>query len=451
MELVLLSRSPSVVSVALQLPESESKDLPTNRLIDKLPSSTSLWQVLRRFEEGVAGGAAKKNFTQRGVAQVGNGTTGSGRLYYETPVLHIVGRDYTSFTDLQKSLAQIGINAGSVLLKLNFRTTETPLEESLEQISRYFESVEVNKPAGAHANPLPQQDSKPAEAQPERAEEIQSPKPSDDIYIPEPSTLGGGGSLEEATVSGTDEPQESVTPGPAPSASTSPLAASAIPGITARPVTIFAPPSSTTPQAARLGYNPADYEPTADHAKQHQARLASSGRNKRLLTDSEIAAQEAEQAEKLASVSDVELKIRYPDGSQVVSRFSAEDRAQDLYKHVRSLMEAENEPFNLSYVGNKGPKILPKGEEKLVKDLGLKGRVTISFLWEDGASPQARMGKSLKPEAAQSAKPIHVPDVPSVDDKEGIAITLKEEAAKGKPKSSGGVPKWLKGLPGKKR
>ena len=53
LQLVQASRSPSVVSVALQLPESEGG----GRLSDKFPSSTSLWLVLRKYEDGVAGAA----------------------------------------------------------------------------------------------------------------------------------------------------------------------------------------------------------------------------------------------------------------------------------------------------------------------------------------------------------------------------------------------------------
>ena len=356
--------------------------------------------------------------------------------------MHIVGRDYTSSTELQKSLGQIGINTGSVLLKLGFRTTETPLEESLQQITSYFESIEVNKSAGAHAEPLSQQASEPATSQPESTESTHNLEPSDQNTAPTPSAPSDDAAPEPSIASEKEEAQDSTTLSPT---------AAAIPGISTRPVTVFAPPSSAVPQAARAGHNPADFEPTADHARLHQARLASSARNKRLLTDSEIAAQEAAEAQKLASVNGVELKIRYPDGSQVVSRFSVEDTAKDLYAQVRSLMAADGEPFSLSYVGSKGPKVLPKGEEKLIKDLGLIGRVIITFLWDDGASPQARASPSLKSQVAESAKPIEVKDVPSVDVKDDGTNKPKEEASKEKPKSSGGVPKWLKGLPGKKR
>ena len=64
LELVQLSKSAGVVSIALQLPDSESKGQPNARLTDKFPSSTTLWLVLRKFEAGVAGGASQSSRSQ---------------------------------------------------------------------------------------------------------------------------------------------------------------------------------------------------------------------------------------------------------------------------------------------------------------------------------------------------------------------------------------------------
>lgn len=129
--------------MALQLPDSEKAGVTNGRMMDKFPSSTSLWQLLRRFESATAGGlGAQKNFTGRGVPSLANGDSGAGRLYYEGPVLHILGRDYSSLADLQKSLSQLGFNDGSVLLKLSFRTSTIPLEHAQKEIENYFKSLE---------------------------------------------------------------------------------------------------------------------------------------------------------------------------------------------------------------------------------------------------------------------------------------------------------------------
>ena len=112
-------------------------------MTDKFASSTSLWQILRSFESANAGGLnSQKNFTGRGVPSMVSGNSGAGRLYYEEPVLRIMGREYSSLTDLQKSLGQLGFNGGSVLLHLSFRASEVPLEQAQEEIEDYFRSLE---------------------------------------------------------------------------------------------------------------------------------------------------------------------------------------------------------------------------------------------------------------------------------------------------------------------
>lgn len=112
-------------------------------MTDKFPSSTSLWQTLRRFESATAGAlGAQKNFTGRGVPSLAKGNSGTGRLYYEGPVLQILGREYSSLADLQKTLGQLGFNDGSVLMKLSFRTSEIPLEQAQKDIEDYFKSLE---------------------------------------------------------------------------------------------------------------------------------------------------------------------------------------------------------------------------------------------------------------------------------------------------------------------
>lgn len=141
--LIQASRSPSVVSVALQLPESEGG----GRLSDKFPSTTTLWLVLRKYEDAVAGQPPRKlNITQRGVAP--SQSAGSGRLEYEQPCLHLMGRNLESFVDLQKTLAQLGLNSGSVLIRLSFKSMGQPLEEAMQEIEQHFKVVDAPSAAG---------------------------------------------------------------------------------------------------------------------------------------------------------------------------------------------------------------------------------------------------------------------------------------------------------------
>ena len=421
----------------------------------------------------MAGGlGSSKNFTGRGRPRTGSGSSGAGRLFYETPVLHIVGRDYVSFTDLQKSLGQIGINAGSVLLKLSFQPTNIPLEEAMDQIGQYFKSVEDDLAAGTHADNGARTEPVPAatgtEAVQERGNLATDPQSLQNETGKQElgdRVVEGDGKMEVDQEVGRNAEQQTQKGAPIASEASSPQndpngqsgtgiqasdsrPASTIPGVSSRPVTVFAPPSSTTPQAARTAYNPKDYEPTIDHAKLHQARLASSAVNKRLPTDAEIAANEAAQAQKQASIQTVEIKIRFPDLSSTVSHFNREDTAETLYSHVQSLLNREHEPFSLSQTMAKGTRILPKGQEKLIAELGLAGKVLVTVIWEEGASLEARIEPVLKAEVVQKAKHLQIQEVGEVDVKESeeAEAPKKDNGGKGKTK---GMPKWFK-MPGKK-
>ena len=192
LELVKLSKTPSAISVALQLPESEREGIPNGRLTDKFPTSTSLWQILRRFESATAGGlGTQKNFTGRGVPSMVSGTSGAGRLYHEAPVLRIMGREYSSLTDLQKSLGQLGFTGGSVLLHLAFRTSEAPLEQAQKEIEDYFKSLEESgsDSQGAHSGAVGSEISVPDTSQSIVADENQkskTPQAKSPVEVPMP-------------------------------------------------------------------------------------------------------------------------------------------------------------------------------------------------------------------------------------------------------------------------
>ncbi len=450
-----------MVSVALQLPEFEAKAVPNGRLTDKFPSTTTLWLILRKLESGANGGVGhSRNFTARGVARAAVDES-AGRLYYETPVLQVMGRELSSFTDLQKTLGQLGFNSGSVLLRLSFRPTETPLEEAMAEIEQYFKSVEIPEPsAGAHAASVANLESTPDTQEtaipedvadsrtPPEAIEASSSVPS--TTEPTPNPIGGEERKAES------HQHEQLPPE---------LIESTIVGPDHRPISVFSPPTRTTPHAALQQYNESDYEPTIDHARLHQSRLSTSARNKRLPSEAELAASQQASAEKLAQVSDVEIKVRFPDQSQVVAKFTNLDTAASLYAFVRGMVVSENEGFVLSFPSTSGgrPKIVPKepGRERLIGDLGMRGRVLVSFSWEEGVDADVRSGPVLKELFREKAREIEVKDVGVSDVGNDDQMRkgkgeMEKEVGGGKDGGSGsrsgkkgGVPKWLK-LPGKK-
>ena len=374
----------------------------------------------------------KKNFTGRGVPHTSSGDAGAGRLYHQTPVLHVMERELSSFTDLQKTLGQLGFNNGSTLLRLSFRTSDTPFEKAQEEIENYFESLEGKKGAGAHANGVTTSESIPDSSQPSRDEAKNLVTPPEPLESPEPVKDTHG---EEGKASLMSSP-----PSPPPSTATGP---------NHRPISVFAPPSTTVPHAARQNHNEADYEPTIDHAKLYQSRLSTLGRNKRLLTDAEIAGQQETQAQTFAGVKDVEIKVRFPDQSQVISKFSNLDTAEILYDHVRSLLERETEPFLLKYSAHGGSKDVPKNsKDRLIGKLGMMGRVLVTVVWDAGASDEARSSRVLKAAFADQAKEIEIKEVEGVDVKDEESASNMGKG-KEKEKKKAGAKAWMPRL-GKK-
>lgn len=402
LELVVTSRSPSAVSVALQLPESLAAGVPGGRLVDKVPSDTTLWLVLRKFETL---GGTNLNITGRGIAQTETGASGAGRIFYETPVLNLAGREVSTFTELQKTLGQFGVSGGSILLRLTFRKTETPLEEAMVEIQQYFKSSD---------EPLEQSaSSSSAESAPAPALEVESVTEAV-ANIPTPSS-----GLEESS------PMTSVTP----TKRSAPEDETKSDGHH-QPMTVYAAPSGDTPKAALQPHNDMDYEPTVQHAKQHQEVLKTHTMNKKLPSYAEQQKQEEEKAARLAKVNEVVIQVRFPDQTRLENRYTATDTTLTLYNSVSSVLR-ENQPFKLVTFQFGKPLTIPKDEKKLlIRDAGLDGRVLLNFLWEDGVSEEVRKGKCLKAEYIQQAKELPVPVVQTAVE------TANQDPDKGKGKET---------------
>ncbi|KAL8944567.1 MAG: hypothetical protein Q9216_000370 [Gyalolechia sp. 2 TL-2023] len=398
LELVVISRSPSVVSVALQLPEEECHGLPSGRLVGKHPSNTTLWKVLRTFEDA----APHRNYTGRGKTKTDAGRAGAGRLYHEAPILSMMSRELTSFTDLQKTLAQLGYNSGSVLLRLSFRASDAPLEEALEQMKQYFEPVQSNEEAGSHATSSMINDIAQGTNEPRTSDEDTSTKPLPDTVLPtqEDALLTNVPSTQRAA-------DDSIFHEPTPPATDS---------SDPRQVTVYRPPSSSTPRAARQAFNEADYEPTIRHAKQHQARLQTAGRNRTLLSDKELAEKESTKAQKLAEIKDIQIRVRFPNQTIVERTFSSPDTARSLYEFARENLRNGSEPFLLSYTSAKGNRtISPSSTERLISDLGMVGKTLINFSWDEGASVETRTKPILREDLEAKARDIEIPSIPEID------------------------------------
>ncbi|KAJ9626348.1 hypothetical protein H2203_003980 [Taxawa tesnikishii (nom. ined.)] len=419
------------------------------RLQDKFPSTTSLWLVLRKFEDAVAGAPNKKlNLTQRGVPST---QTGAGRLNYEQPCLNVMSRELATFTDLQRSLAQLGYNSGSVLLRLSFKNAGTPMDEAMQQISEYFKGAEPPAPSvspgaiegetrpahGAHANPdmemtsVPNADADNAAA-PGEGEAKQDPS-GDTVMTPPPPPASETpfqepeeniiGSSSEGPINPQDLPTNSSQAGP----SSSPQPSSSQPSIS-----VYTPsltPSNTT-------FNDSDFEPTADHARSHQATLSRQGQNKRLASDNEIAMAQQSRLESLNSIRSITLRVRLPDN--MMPLLASPGPARPARRAVP-----------LRYTGSKGFVTLDaQSETKLIKDLGMSGRVLITMIWGDAASADARRSPVLKAQFRNQAQELKVKEA-ELEKDEAKKPGVEEKTEKKKEgKNKGDVETRMKRLLG---
>ena len=459
--------------MGLQLPESEAKGALNGRLVDKFPSTTTLWHVLRKFESGVAGNTSTRNLTGRAVSNNNNvdsgASSGSSGLVYETPVVLVMGRELSSFTDLQKSMAKLGYNSGSVLVRLSFRRTEEPLEEAMLRIEGYFKSVDNDTPKTVESQGSSAVTGTVVQQEQGQGQDQEEQQPKKHKTTPETTE-----EVQEAPVAPVESTQPPVQH-PAPESSATPAHASeaaptfsSLPPASSRPVTVFSPPTGNTPVAAQTAYNENDYVPTTDQALAHQKRLNQFSRPNRLLSDAEIAAKSKAEEERLSTVQNVDVKVRFPDQSQVVATFGKQDTGKSLYDFVRTCLTdaLAGESFAITYSPNTSrpglggrniQSTIPESDKSLlIKDLGLAGRVLVNFSWVAGTSPATRGAETslLKPELQSQAQNLKIEQPPELPDDTTESSTTpagpsSSTSGERRPLKKGAVPKWLK-LPGKK-
>lgn len=444
LELVVKSKTTSVVNIALRLPESESKDIPGGRLTDKFRSDTTLWKMLRHFEVKGAPSGRTLNFTDRGVPQTSNGMqAGSGQLYYEMPVLRIMNREVSTLANFQQTLSQLGLDAGSQMIQLSFRSTEQTLGDAMNEISQFFrDEEEVEKAAN-----------EPVLA-PENSAAVSEPSGSTD------KTEMKAAQTQDSEKSATEEVAQEIPP-TQPAHGTGDTMdvdePTATPHDVLNPVGIFSAPINTTPAAASIDLPDHYYTPTIAHAQAHQQKLLEGAVNKRLKSDAEIEAEARAEEAKIAAVKTITVKVRFPDQTSAHWKFGPDDTGATLYKAVRSVMANDSAPFKLVLPGPPTVSSHIKDEagvkHSLIKGYRLSGSVLLNLAWEDRVSQDVKKSSFLKPEFASQATKVEVPDIPIVDEPEPSVSQVTPPKPQNSGESSGSVkkvPKWLKGLGGKK-
>ncbi|KAH6853714.1 GLUT4 regulating protein TUG-domain-containing protein [Chaetomium sp. MPI-CAGE-AT-0009] len=403
LELVQKSKSASVVSIAL--------DVNGQRYTKKLPSDMSLWKVMRQFENAEKG----LSITGRGVP-VG---TNSGQLYHDAPVINIMGREYSAMEDLQKTLSQCGINSGSMVLRVTFKLGERTLYDAMREIAQYLDEVE------------PDQSTTEGGAEPKPALATEEPKTVDDA--PEEATQ------PEVTEPAAEEaapsvPAESSTAGE-PMEVDGPPAEAPTPSSPLQPTGVFTAPTSSTPAAAHTREDDSVYEPTIAHAQLRQQQLLQRSQNTRLKSDAELAAEAAEEAARLAKITKVEVKVRFPDQTSAVWTITPVETGAFLYQAIRNIMNHPTAPFKLILPGPKT--VIQETDKKLISQYRLKGREMLHLLWEDSVTANVRKEPFLKGSVASKAREVVVPEIPEgVEDEHGApgsstAQPVRQDKGKG--------------------
>ncbi|KAK4176103.1 GLUT4 regulating protein TUG-domain-containing protein [Triangularia setosa] len=388
LELVQKSKSASVVSIAL--------DISGKRFTKKLPNDMTLWQTLRQFESS----ESDLNLTGRGAPKDQNG----GQLYHEAPVVNIMGREYSALEDLNKTLSQCGINSGSMVLRLSFKLTEKTLFEAMSDIGQFLKNVEPEQPKTEEPKPVPV--SKEPKVESGTAEAVEEPKVKSiaESSIPPPETTTPAVTDQEEKEPPGD-PMDVDQPQPQPtSPPTEPIDR-------LLPTSVFVAPTSTTPAAANIHEDDSAYEPTIAHAQLRQQQLLQKAQNIRLKSDAELATIAAEEAAKLAKVTKVEIKVRFPDQTSATWITTPEETGAWLYQAIRATMAYPEQPFKLVIPGSSRTHV-EDGSKKLISGYKLKGPQLFNLIWEDGASGEARKSGFLKESVASKARDIVIPEVP---------------------------------------
>ncbi|KAK4151466.1 GLUT4 regulating protein TUG-domain-containing protein [Chaetomidium leptoderma] len=383
LELVQKSKSASVVSIAL--------DVNGQRYTKKLPSDMSLWKVMRQFETGENG----LNITGRGVP-VG---TNSGQLYHEAPVVNIMGREYSALEDLQKSLSQCGISSGSIVLRVTFKVGDRTLYDAMQEIAQFLSDADPEQ-SNVEEKREPAPDPAPPSAveQPKEDATLLDEAPELDVDSPTSTEVVAPTAVAEPSTRG--EPMEVDGPFAEPAAPIDPL----------QPTGVFNAPASSTPAAARTREDDSVYEPTIAHAQLRQHQLLQRSQNTRLKSDAELAAEAAAEAARLAKITKVEVKVRFPDQTSAVWTVTPEETGIFLYQAIRNIMAHPSQPFRLILPGPKT--VIQENDRKLIAGYRLKGREMLHLLWEDSVSAAARKETFLKGSVASKAKEVVVPDIP---------------------------------------
>ncbi|KAK9386776.1 hypothetical protein V1515DRAFT_603865 [Lipomyces mesembrius] len=160
-----------------------------------------------------------------------------------------------------------------------------------------------------------------------------------------------------------------------------------------RSVAVYLAPDKT-PEPAN-DYDESIYEMTTVRAKAYQSLLTTKSR--KLTEGGPMITKELRQkqeAEKRAKVGKCEVRIRFPDQTQLLSTFNATETIGDVMTFVRFSLVDPMIPFYFFITPPR--RVLADPSKTLVDDLGFGSREILYFAW-DMAKLKAQLGEGYEP------------------------------------------------------
>ncbi|PWN48658.1 hypothetical protein IE53DRAFT_389121 [Violaceomyces palustris] len=229
---------------------------------------------------------------------------------------------------------------------------------------------------------------------------------------------------------------------------------------TTNSVKVFKPPS-TDSASWRLPPPPAeDPKPTASEIKaafvDHIAQRH--GPDAPLMTRAMREKEDIRLGRVKRTYESVRIRIRFSDRTQIESTFPSKSTLPVIYDFVKSTLspEAAGKPFTLYQTPPKRDLLPndPKLKGKTLSELGMVPAAVLSIRWSDPEMNGNSFPAPLKQQLLSSAQDLPPPptfDGPSAAGGQGkTAGGTDSKEGESKPKESKPMPKWLKGLAGKK-
>lgn len=355
-------------------------------------SHATIWNILKHFEK-----LSGINFTERSYKK-------TIKKYYEIPTVQLFNRVLTRLEQLDESLYEMGIEDGSVSLRVRFEKSDLSLDDALN-FHKNFRSAEMAEKAKEEVQNRKtthkQQTSK------EKKEENSQKEVSAVSIIATNPDSGASLSKTESSI-GVD--------------GSGPLN-----------VKVFKPDARSVAVASEDTAPVAEMTPRMFNHYVNNLKNMSEG-PQHLMTKS---MKETAEIEKLSKITEITLRIRFPNHEIVEATFKGTDTTDSVYNFVKGVLKYEYS-FNLFITPPK--QILALGKQ-LSRGYRLGKREVVHFEWVQSSIPKSGFDSSLsilKPEYQQRAT--------------SLSAELNSEAASSKPspdqekekKKLVGKPKWMK-------